>query len=179
MVERAVHNQLSDYLDFTNKWPVKQSAYRSNHSAETALLWCTNFICKTVTKNKSILLVSLDLTSAFDTVKHNKLLEILQKYYGIGGTILNFFKSYLSNRSTKVLISDLLSDSVFTETGVPQGSILGPILFILYLTPLFHKLKTLNCNFHYYADDSQFFFEIENGRIPDESYAILKEVETC
>ena len=80
---------------------------------------------------------------------HNKLLEILQKYYGIGGTILNFFKSYLSNRSTKVLISDLLSDSVFTETGVPQGSILGPILFILYLTPLFHKLKTLNSNFHY------------------------------
>ena len=179
VVERIVHNQLCDYLDSTNKWPLKQSAYRSNHSTETALLWCTDFICRKVTKAKSILLVSLDLTSAFDTVNHEILLKILQDNYGITGTVASFIKSYLSERSVKVLISDKLSDHATLKTGVPQGSILGPILFIMYLTPLFEKLESLNCTYHFYADDSQFFLEIENERVPDECGELLKEVENC
>ena len=93
--------------------------------------------------------------------------------------VASFIESYLSERPIKVLISGKLSDHATLKTRVPQGSILGPILFIMYLTPLFDKLDSLNCTYHFYADDSQFFFETENGHVLDECGELLKEVENC
>ena len=77
------------------------------------------------------------------------------------------------------MISNALSDSIKQETGVPQGSILGPILFLLYLSPLFDKLDELKCVYNFYADDSQFFFEVTDGQLEPNYEEILGEIELC
>ena len=179
LVEKVVQNQLTGHLDTTSKWLPMQSAYRSNNSTETALIWCTNAVLSKVSKKTSVLMISLDLSSAFDTVQHDILINILKNSFQFSGTVANFFDSYLRNRTMKVLIPNALSESIKQETGVPQGSILGPILFLLYLSPLFDKLDELKCVYHFYADDSQFFFEVTDRQLEPTYEEILGEIELC
>ena len=88
-----------------------------------------------------------------------------------------FFDTYLRNRTVKVLVANVLSDSIEQPTGVQQGSILGPLLFLLYLSPLFEALNAIWCLYHFYADDSHFFFEIHEGRLTSKCEEVLKRVE--
>ena len=105
-----------------------QSAYRPGHSAETALLKLMNGVFHALDNGDISLLTLLD---AFDTIDHNILLQRLEHLYGISGTPLNWFRSYLSNRTQTVIINNKLSQPSMLNFGVPQGSVLGPILFIL------------------------------------------------
>ena len=105
----------------------------------------------------------LDLTAAFDTLEHNILLSRLECCVGIGGTALNWFKSYLSNRSFSVALGDSTSSSAPLPCGVPQGSILGPILFSLYLLPLGLIFKKHGIPYHFYADDSQIYMPLKKN----------------
>ena len=110
-----------------------QSAYRAGHSCETALLRVYNDIVTTVGKGNGSFLVLLDLSAAFDTIDHDNLFYILEKYVGIGGSALRLIRSYFSDRTQRVQIDGVLSDFASLLCGVPQGSVLGPMQFCLYL----------------------------------------------
>ena len=97
----------------------------------------------------------LDLAAAFDTVDHNILLSRLEHVFGTHGTALHWFSSYLSNRTQTVSINNLKSDPVPVPYGVPKGSVLGPVLFVLYTTPLSDVIERHSIHHHSYVDDTQ------------------------
>ena len=99
----------------------------------------------------------LDLSAAFDTIDHNILLTRLSSWFGIHGTALNWFRSYLSSRYFRVKCNNDFSSSHTCLCGVPQGSVLGPLLFVMYTTPLSTVVSSLSLNHHLYADDTQLF----------------------
>jgi hypothetical protein len=103
------------------------------------------------------MLVLLDLSAAFDTIDHEILINRLQTWFGIQGTALNWFKSYLAYRTFSVLTNGNKSEKHSVTCGVPQGSVLSPILFCIYTTPLSHLLSTSDILHHLYADDTQLF----------------------
>ena len=159
ILEKCVQKQLSQHLELNNLHAKHQSGYRSNHSCETATLTMYNdLLCISDLKSKVVLLL-LDLSAAFDTVNHSILLTKLKQQFGITGTVLDWFKSYLDGRSFTVTFDRCKSKRCFLRIGVPQGSILGPILFILYTKELETIVKKYGFNIHLYADDTQLYIE--------------------
>uniref|UniRef100_A0A9J7WWP6 Reverse transcriptase domain-containing protein n=1 Tax=Cyprinus carpio carpio TaxID=630221 RepID=A0A9J7WWP6_CYPCA len=134
-LERAVFNQLSMFLVQNNLLDSNQSGFKSGHSTETALLPVTEALRLARAASKSSVLILLDLSAAFDTVNHQILLSTLRKM-GISGTALQWLNSYLSDRSFMVSWRGEVSKSQQLATGVPQGSVLGPLLFSIYMTSL-------------------------------------------
>lgn len=116
-------------------------------------------------RGKSTVLVLLDLSAAFDTVDHDILLEHLESWAGLSGTALDWFKSYLKNRNFYVSISQFSSQDIEITCGVPQGSILGPLLFSIYILPLSQIITTNNINYHNYADDTQLYISMSPGDV--------------
>ena len=134
-----------------------QSAYKTGHSCETALLRVYNDIVTTIGRGNGAMLVLLDLSAAFDTIDHDNLFCIQEKYVGICGNALKLIKSYFSNRTQRVQIVNVWSDFANIICGVPQGSVLGPLKFCLYLLPLSAILRYHNIGYHVYADDTQLY----------------------
>jgi len=100
----------------------------------------------------------LDLSAAFDTIDHSILLTRLSSWFGIHGSDLNWFKSYLSSRSFRVRCNNTFSSLCTSSCGVPQGSALGPLLFIMYTTPHSTLISSLSLHHDLYAHDTQLFF---------------------
>ena len=176
VIEKCVQRQLERHLKFFNLHAEHQSGYRSNHSCETATLTIYNdLLCLSDVRNKVVLLL-LDLSAAFDTVNHPILLSKLRAKYGFSGDILNWFKSYLSDRSFTVTINKSRSRKCYLRIGVPQGSILGPILFILYTKELNLIAESHGFSIHLYADDTQLYIEF-NPLYQDMSLIETKIVE--
>ena len=123
-------------------------------SCETALLRVYNYIGITIGRGNGAMLVLLDISEAFDTIDHDNLFCILEKYVGICGNALKLIKSYFSNHTQRVQIDDVLSDFANIICGVPQGSVLGPLKFCLYLLPMSTILKYQKIGYHVYADDT-------------------------
>ena len=136
ILEKLVFNQVNDFLIANNILEKYQSGFRMNHSTETALLKILNDIRCNLDNHKLTVLVLLDLTAAFDTVDHHILLNRLRNLVGLSGTVLNWFVSYLTDRHLFVSMDTCFSESHKLKCGVPQGSILGPMLFNLYMLPL-------------------------------------------
>jgi len=128
-IENIVASQLNHHLNRNNLNVTLQSAYKSQHSVESALLKIFDDLLTAIDNNKSVFLVLLDLLAAFDTVDHQILLDRLYKKFGIRDIALKWFKSYLSERQFRVDMDGTLCNSYSLKCGVPQGSILGPILF--------------------------------------------------
>ena len=103
----------------------------------------------------------LDLSSAFDTIDHSVLLNKLNKDFGISGSVLEWIKSYLSNRTFAVRISNIEGQPVILIFGVPQGSILGPLLFVLYIGDVVNIAKNHGFNAHLYADDCELYISFD------------------
>src|SRR6266699_3224046 len=154
LLERCVAKQLNSYLSFNAHYGAFQSAYRPHHSTETALLRVQNDILSRMDNNEVTLLSLLDLSAAFDTVDHTILLECL-KNIGITGLVYDWFSSYLTGRTQAMFLDGVSSDSVNITCGVPQGSVLGPILFNIYTQPLGEIARKHGLHYHFYADDTQ------------------------
>ena len=136
LIEKVVAKQINNYVSTNNLDEPIQSAYRASQSTETALCKIYNDIKLSLDRNECVLFISLDLSAAFDTMDHQILLARLAHHFGITGICLNWIKSYLDERKLRVAIDRILSDSKALNFRVPQGSVFGPKLFIMYLVPL-------------------------------------------
>jgi hypothetical protein len=155
LIERVVASRLLDHMDKHGLQEPMQSAYKKGHSTETALLKVQNDILMAIDSQKCVLVVLLDMSAAFDTVDHSILIERLKSRFGVVGGALDWFRSYLSNRKQAVIINGVKSSQRLQDCNVPQGSVLGPILFTSYTAPLGDIMRTNGMNYHLYADDTQ------------------------
>lgn len=152
--EKVIAEQLNIYLDKYTILPTNQSGFRKKYSCATALLGVTDDIFSALDSNKLLILILLDFSKAFDTVNYDLLFAIL-KHIGIGISALKLFKNYFSNRTQFVALHGDYSTHGYLTCGVPQGSILGPILFTIYTSVIIKNIQF--CKSHFYADDSQLY----------------------
>ena len=155
--------------------PTYQSAYRHHHSTETALLCITTDLLNATDRGLVSALVLLDLSAAFDTIDHHLLIDRLSTTFGIHDSALSWFRSYLQNRSQAVTIESVSSQPVPVRYGVPQGSVLGPVLFTLYTQPLALVIERHNLKYHFYADDTQLY----NSARPEDFDELLASISIC
>ena len=153
-LERLVTHQLVEHLNLWSLLPDAQSAYRANHSTETAVLRLLSDILDSLDKGDFAILTLLDLSAAFDTVDHATLLRRLKTTYGITNTALVWFTSYLHERKLSVRYRGSSSTPTSLLCGVPQGSVLGPILFLLYTADLLRLIDGMELHSQLYADDT-------------------------
>jgi exonuclease III len=166
LLEKIVASQLLPYLAINNLMDAHQSAYRHDHSTETALLHVMDDLVRSVGSHHAVLFVALDLSAAFDTVDYN-LLDAVLSSMGIQGTAATWFRTYLHGREQQVSVQDVLSEPQTLDCGVPQGSVLGPLLFSLYTTSLGRVLKKHGVRYHFYADDTQLWLPFAPGNYND------------
>jgi hypothetical protein len=169
-------NRLNSYMSEHNLHETLQSACKKHHSTETALLRISDDVLRAMDRKKCALLLLLDMSAAFDTVDHSVLLSRLQSRLGVSGTALAWFKSYLTNRKQSVIIQGVASSrSHDLNFGVPQGSVLGPLLFSIYTLPLGDIIRRHGIEFHLYADDTQLLLAFD----PSSSQLAVDAMERC
>ena len=161
IIEKAASCQLGDYLCNNDLEESFQSAYKRFHSTEIALLKVQNDILFEIDNQKCVVLLLLDMSVAFDTVDHKLLLERMSKHYGVKGSALKWFRSYLQDRKQFVMIDGIKSKVKELRYGVPQGSVLGPILYLLYTSPIGDIIRRHGLNYHLYADDTQLYLSFK------------------
>ena len=154
LTECVVSTQLQTYVDMHDLLPHHQSVYRRGHSMETALVKVYSDLVQGLDSGNVAVLALLDMTVAFDSVDHIILLERLRCTFGISDLALAWFSTYLCGRSQSVCLRDEQSDFQAVPHGVPQGSVLGPLLFILYTAELSDIAAKHHINVHFYADDT-------------------------
>ncbi|WP_223119964.1 reverse transcriptase domain-containing protein, partial [Salmonella sp. S146_54837] len=150
---------LNIIFNFLNKYNIfcnEQYGFRPEHSTELALADVIDKLYNSLDQNKTCIGVFLDLSKAFDTIDHAILLSKLH-HYGIRGTTLNWIDSYISNRYQYTSYKNTNSHLAGIQCGVPQGSILGPLLFIIYVNDICHVSEIANIIL--FADDTNIFFE--------------------
>ena len=156
LVECVVAKQLVDHIH-------RHGLDNSYQSAHKALLSIKNYIHLSLSRDEATALVLLNLSAAFDTIDHSTLLSCLLDWFGVDGSTLKCFSSYLTEHFQSVKISSTLSHLQKLLFGAPQGFVLGPLLFSLYTSPLSTLIgKHKGINFHFYADDSQLYVHLSH-----------------
>ena len=174
VLERVVFTQLKTHLETHNLLEPFQSAYRKCHSTEAAILRVVNDLLQASDDGHVSILSLLDLSAAFDTIDHAILGQRLASTFGCPGTVLGWFESYLSNRMQSVFVNDVQSAPSTLEYGVPQGSVLGPILFTMYTQPLGSVIQQLGTTylFFFFPDDSQ----LHDSAAPSEFSSLVRDM---
>ena len=157
LTERIVLQRLSVHLSSNDLFNKHQSAYTKHRSTETVLLSVCNTITNSMSTQRLTGLCMLDLSAAFDTIDHGILLERLSSWFGIRESALSWFSSYLMDRTLSVKVQEYSSTPTNLKYGVPQGSVLGPILFNMYTTPLSSLISSHSLDHELFADDTQMY----------------------
>ena len=152
-----------------------QSAYRKSLSTETVLNHTFDRIYRSADQSQPTLLVSLDLSAAFDTIDHNILLSRLSTSFGISGTALTWLSSYLNNWYQIVRIGSASSDPSICHSGVPQGSVLGPLLSSLFISPIGQLVSDFGISHQQYADDAQLYIALKSSG----TASAIEKLESC
>lgn len=155
ILERVIDSRLADHANWHGLFSPVQSAYRKYHSTETALVKVHNDLVGSVDRGHVGAIALLDLSSAFDTVDHLVLLDVLQNRFGVTGPALAWFNSYLSDRTQIIHVSGESSGIATLSCGVPQGSVLGPKMFIAYTEDIDEIFAGHALQHHCFADDTQ------------------------
>jgi len=157
VIERAVARQLNGHLSAEDLLPRNQSAYRKQHSTETALIRVLSDALAAADRQRVTLLGLLDLSAAFDCVDHTLLLQRLEHQHGLTGVVLQWLTSFVTDRTQQVAYDGQLSSVQPLRFGVPQGSVLGPLLFVMYTAELHQVVSSHGLTLHQYADDCQIY----------------------
>jgi len=166
ILEKLFLVRIVDHVTSCDTFNDFQSAYRKGYSTETALLHTVNNIRQNMDASKATVAVGLDLSAAFDTVSHPLLLHRLEVSFNLRGCVLDWIRSYLSNRFQFVRLENFESSHVSLDCGVPQGSVLGPLLFSLYTAPVSHIFSHYGLNFQQYADDILAYVPVDSTASP-------------
>ena len=159
--ERVVLVQANNHMELIDAHIPNQSGYKSHYSCETLLLRVSNDIFMNFDNSNCTIAVLLDLSAAFDTVDHDQLLDILWGELGFRGKVFKWFENFLRDRKQSVCISGNKSDFKENKYGVPQGSVIGPFLFNVYVRSLMKLMEEEGFVAHGYADDHQFLFTFQ------------------
>ena len=174
-MEKLFLSQVSSYLNSHNLYNTCQSAYRPGHSTETALLKAVNDLFLSLNKGNISVLALLDIILAFDTIDHPILVHHLHIDLGFTDTVLQWFSYYLTDRTHYVSLSNHCSAFTHVHSGVPQGSVLGPILFTKYIKPLSAIIDSQSIIHHSFADDLQ----LQMSAPPDRISELLHTIQSC
>jgi hypothetical protein len=153
-----------DHIEQSPNFNRAQSAYRRGFSTETALLRLLNDVYSAADDGHRSLLVLLDLSAAFDCIDINTLERRLEHTFGFRGAVLSWLRSYLNNRSQFVRVGEVTSSTSPCTFDVPQGPVLGPLLFPLYVAPIASVIAGFGVRHMQYADDTQLYIALQNDR---------------
>ena len=174
VVEKAVADQFTRHILTNHLDEPFQLAYKAFHSTETALVKVQNDILQAIDQRQSVILLLLDLSAAFDTVDHSTLLSRLSTSFGIKGTVLAWFQSYLTSRQQYVRVAECKYSLRSLTRGVPQGSVLGPLLYLIYTSPIGKIIRRHGLQYHLYADDLQLYVSFKTESAADLQRANLE-----
>ena len=158
VLERIVFKSVYNYLHVNQLLSMHQSGFRPGDSTVNQLVYMYHQFCEALDKKKDVRIVFCDISKAFDKVWHKGILYKLKKL-GINGDLLNWFQDYLENRLQRVIIKGQMSWWSLIEAGVPQGSVLGPLLFLIYINDL---AEAVNCSIKMFADDTCLYITVED-----------------
>ena len=175
LVEWMVSRRLTRYLEGEKLLPKFQSGFRARHSTETAILKVLSDILTAADQGKVSILGLLDMSAAFDTVDHSILFDRLETAYGFSGTVLSWMRSFLTDRDQRVVFGGSSSATSIVKFGVPQVSVLGPLLFVLYTADIQHIAEGFNLGVHCYADDRQLYLYDRVQALP----GMISKVVSC
>jgi hypothetical protein len=178
VTEKIASNQICEYTSSNDLEEELQSAYKTCHSTESALLKVHNDIIRHIDSRNGVVLVLLDLSAAFDTIDHHILLGRLSRDFGIEGLALSWLNSYLHDRHQAVHINGTTSEPKSLIFGVPQGSIIGPKAFTRYTGPIAEIARRHGLQVHLYADDTQLYasFDLTDPTSLDK---VLGQISKC
>jgi len=177
LLERIVSEQIMSYMERNELLPERQSAYRAGHSCETALLRIHSDLVAAADSGQISLIAMLDLSAAFDCVDHDILLERLSCNFGLDQPVTAWLRSYLAERTQLVKCHNDLSTIRVVHSGVPQGSVLGPLLFLLYTAELLKIIEAHGLSAHGYADDTQAYGSCLPSRTPALRSSMLRCID--
>ena len=175
IIERLSLKRLLPHVASTGNFSPLQSAYRKKHSTETALLKILDDVYRIIDSKHAAVLIGLDLSAAFDTIDHSMLISRLQGTFGVTGMALEWIQSYLSHRTQFVKVGSEQSTASPLSVGVPQGSVLGPFLFSIYVSPISDVISSYGIKYHLYADDTQLYTAVKSGN----DTVSIRNLELC
>ena len=175
LLENVMYIQINEHIESQSLYPNFQSAYRKFHSCETALIQVVDDIQVMLSNNLHVAMVLLDSSSAFDTIDHGLMFTRLQEQFSITNGGLAMIKSYLTNRNFSVIIGEQISNPKELKYGVPQGSILGPMFYLLYTTEIESIVRSHGMQIHVYADDCKVYFSYK----PEDKREAEERLGTC
>ena len=183
LMEWVAAAQFVNHIESHGLMEVYQLAYHAFHSTETALLEVKTDAIKALENQEVACLFLLDLSAAFNTIDHNILLSRLETRFAVTGVTLNWFRSYLTDRTQTIAIGDLLLGgsklaSISLNSGIRQGSVLGPILFTIYMVPMGDICRKNEIEFHLYTDDTQIYISFKPS-VPNSKSDCSVRIEKC